>query len=417
MFIYAFDFAGDSFEGMLKIGESSIDIERRVNQQIGFFPKGSSKIVLRVECALRDHQVHDELKRRGFENIGREWFRCTTKDILDAIMYLSGVTVEQCGESDVDFIIKNNQNFLKMQKYCEQEDIGAFIDLYKEFQKLELTKMEDFKKCKIFLNEIIDIVGPQGIQAICTQDVVQEIKAYNELFKNAEILREVIKGREKYKFHQLKSILNNLHDLRHSFGSVEKIIENLEFIREYVNDIGKDNLAFYTQIWQAHKIIDKEAESQKMTVLEYIESIRDVLRESNIPYSALCDYQSSDKLKIKVDEYKELERNKEEYEEKLQSILETIELIGINKISEIDNIYKKVQRIHKEYKYSTTQVADAGERTLTFGKYKGMLLKDVLKKDKQYIDWLYNTSMTTVDLIGSLKYLEYKETNKDPYKV
>jgi hypothetical protein len=93
--IYAYSDANPEYEGMLKVGYTVQDVKKRVAQQ---YPtkrpdgKVPYKIVL-IETAIRndgstfmDHDVHRILKKKGFKNVGGEWFKCIRNDVEAAII-------------------------------------------------------------------------------------------------------------------------------------------------------------------------------------------------------------------------------------------------------------------------------------------------------------------------------------------
>lgn len=91
--IYAY--SDPAYPGCLKVGYTSVDVDKRVAQQYPTKrPDGSVpyKIVLRESAmfedgsAFDDHAVHAALKRRGIPNVGGEWFRCSVNDVRAAII-------------------------------------------------------------------------------------------------------------------------------------------------------------------------------------------------------------------------------------------------------------------------------------------------------------------------------------------
>lgn len=93
--IYAYSDRNPQYKGLLKVGYTEKDVERRVAQQYptkrpdGVLPY---KIVL-AESAMRndgtcftDHEVHRILKKRKNISVGGEWFRCTAEDVKSAIV-------------------------------------------------------------------------------------------------------------------------------------------------------------------------------------------------------------------------------------------------------------------------------------------------------------------------------------------
>ncbi len=94
--IYAYEDSHQDYEGLLKIGYTTIDVEKRVAQQYPTKrPDGQVpyKIVF-AESAMysdggsfTDHDIHRSLSSKGFHSRGGEWFECTVEDLKAA--YLS----------------------------------------------------------------------------------------------------------------------------------------------------------------------------------------------------------------------------------------------------------------------------------------------------------------------------------------
>ncbi len=94
--IYAYEDSNPQYTGLLKIGYTTISVEKRVDQQYPTKRPGPPpyKIVLN-ESAMRDdgtsfmdHDVHKYLLNKGFYNPDGEWFRCTVDDVRVAIIAL-----------------------------------------------------------------------------------------------------------------------------------------------------------------------------------------------------------------------------------------------------------------------------------------------------------------------------------------
>ena len=92
--IYAYEDTNPQYKGMLKVGYTSIDIDKRVAEQYPTKrPDGSVpyKIVVRENAmyddgtGFKDHDVHKVLERKGFIRVGGEWFKCKKEDVLAAI--------------------------------------------------------------------------------------------------------------------------------------------------------------------------------------------------------------------------------------------------------------------------------------------------------------------------------------------
>lgn len=93
--IYAYEDTNPQYRGLLKVGYTTVDVDRRVAQQYPTKrPDGSVpyRIVLRESAmypdgsCFNDHDVHRVLERKGVQRVGGEWFRCTVQEVLAAIV-------------------------------------------------------------------------------------------------------------------------------------------------------------------------------------------------------------------------------------------------------------------------------------------------------------------------------------------
>lgn len=91
--IYAYEDTNPQYRGLLKVGFTAIDVEKRVAQQ---YPtkrpdgKVPYKIVF-AESAMyadggsfTDHDIHRMLRKKRIQGAGGEWFRCTVADVRAA---------------------------------------------------------------------------------------------------------------------------------------------------------------------------------------------------------------------------------------------------------------------------------------------------------------------------------------------
>jgi hypothetical protein len=92
--IYAYKDTNPQYEGLLKIGFTNVNAQRRVAQQYPTVRPGKLpyEIVLE-ESAMRndgsvfiDHDVHRYLRRSGIKNLKGEWFKCSVKDVRAAVI-------------------------------------------------------------------------------------------------------------------------------------------------------------------------------------------------------------------------------------------------------------------------------------------------------------------------------------------
>lgn len=103
--IYAYEENNPLYRGMLKIGYTKHDVERRVAQQYPTVrPGGKPYRIVFAESAMRndgsaftDHNIHRYLQSRGIKRIDGEWFKCTVSDVRAAWLAVKNRTenVEQ----------------------------------------------------------------------------------------------------------------------------------------------------------------------------------------------------------------------------------------------------------------------------------------------------------------------------------
>ncbi|MEN3145281.1 DEAD/DEAH box helicase family protein [Ochrobactrum sp. WV_118_8] len=92
--IYAYSIADAAHEGLLKIGQTTRDVKRRVSEQLKTAAIKNYEIVL-DEIGMRDdgsvitdHAVRDALRRKGFANPILEWVKCTVEDVKTVLTEL-----------------------------------------------------------------------------------------------------------------------------------------------------------------------------------------------------------------------------------------------------------------------------------------------------------------------------------------
>ena len=91
--IYAYEDKNPDHKGLLKVGFTTIGVEKRVAQQFPVIQPGEGKPykIVFAESAMRqdgssfmDHEVHKRLAAHGLECVGGEWYRCTADDVRNA---------------------------------------------------------------------------------------------------------------------------------------------------------------------------------------------------------------------------------------------------------------------------------------------------------------------------------------------
>ena len=92
--IYAYTIADAAHQGLLKVGQTTRDVKRRVAEQLKTAAIRNYRIEV-DEPAERDdgsfftdHEVRAALVKRGFENPMLEWVRCTVADVRTVLAEL-----------------------------------------------------------------------------------------------------------------------------------------------------------------------------------------------------------------------------------------------------------------------------------------------------------------------------------------
>ena len=164
--IYAYEDKNPNHKGLLKVGYTAIDVEKRAAQQFPVIQPGEGKPykIVFAESAMRedgtsfmDHEVHKRLEHNGFENMGGEWYRCDVaavrnawlevrdrKDYENRRIYSFGMRPEQKDAVDRTYLY-----------YRDSENAGAAAPKFlwnakmrfgKTFATYELAKKMDMKR-------------------------------------------------------------------------------------------------------------------------------------------------------------------------------------------------------------------------------------------------------------------------------
>src|SRR4051794_12424431 len=92
--IYAYSIADTAHMGLLKVGQTTRDVKKRIAEQLKTAVIKNYKIELdepaeREDGAtFTDRQVRAALIKKGFENSELEWMRCTVNDIKTVLTEL-----------------------------------------------------------------------------------------------------------------------------------------------------------------------------------------------------------------------------------------------------------------------------------------------------------------------------------------
>jgi len=123
--IYAYEDLNPDYKGLLKVGYTEVDVDKRVAQQ---YPtkrpdgKPPYRIVFR-ESAMKtdgscftDHEVHAMLKKLGYQHKGGEWFQCTPDAVRMAVLAV---------KNDFQNLSHRTQNFAMRPEQWEAVDKTA----------------------------------------------------------------------------------------------------------------------------------------------------------------------------------------------------------------------------------------------------------------------------------------------------
>jgi hypothetical protein len=91
--IYAYAIADGAHDGMLKVGQTTRDVKKRVDQQVKTAAVTATILLDQVAerddgSTFTDHDVRKRLIQKGFDNPTGEWIRCTLPDVHTAITEL-----------------------------------------------------------------------------------------------------------------------------------------------------------------------------------------------------------------------------------------------------------------------------------------------------------------------------------------
>ena len=161
--IYAYQDTNPQYAGLLKVGYTSVDVEKRVAEQYPTKrPDGSVPYrIVFAESAMypdgtsfSDHDVHRMLTAKGIQCVGGEWFRCDVQDVKAAVIAVRNRTVNIENRTR-DFSIRPEQQAAvdKTIAYFDSLKTGEFprflwnakMRFGKTFATYQLAKKKGFK--------------------------------------------------------------------------------------------------------------------------------------------------------------------------------------------------------------------------------------------------------------------------------
>jgi hypothetical protein len=139
--IYAYEDTNLQYNGLLKIGYTTIGVKERVAQQYPTLRPGKPPYTIHLEeSAVRndgsvfiDKDVHRYLRKMGFRNPEGEWFECDVSDVKSAIIALK--------EGKTNY--ENRSLSFKMRPE-QEEAVEKTADYFKSFKKERSDKTPHF---------------------------------------------------------------------------------------------------------------------------------------------------------------------------------------------------------------------------------------------------------------------------------
>ena len=114
--IYAYSIADDSHAGLLKVGQTTRNVKKRVGEQLQTAAIKNFRIEVDTPAErldgeiFTDHEVRAELVKKGFTNPEGEWMCCTVRDVETVVNEL---------RTGKKFTGKHNLNFSMRKEQCE----------------------------------------------------------------------------------------------------------------------------------------------------------------------------------------------------------------------------------------------------------------------------------------------------------
>ena len=139
--IYAYKDSNPLYDGLLKVGFTTVNAQARLKQIYNLKTPGKLpyRIVLEessMKCdgsSFTDHDVHRVLRKKGFKNPDGEWFKCSVDDVKAAIITVkSGIYSEE--SRTADFGMRPEQ----------AEAVKKTITYFKSFAKENKNKTPHF---------------------------------------------------------------------------------------------------------------------------------------------------------------------------------------------------------------------------------------------------------------------------------
>lgn len=139
--IYAYEDTNPQYRGLLKIGFTNSNTQKRVAQQYPTLRPGARPYkILLEESAMRndgsafnDHDVHRYLRKQGISNPEGEWFRCGVKQVKAAVLAIKTGVISEYSRT-LSFDMRPEQ----------EEAVKKTISYFQSFKKENKNKTPHF---------------------------------------------------------------------------------------------------------------------------------------------------------------------------------------------------------------------------------------------------------------------------------
>lgn len=412
--IYAFTYKPE-YEGLLKVGKTIRSVNERLKSNI--LMPSEPYIELSIECGdISDSDIHEELKRMGKKRVRGEWFECTKKDVIRAILSVKGIQVQNEGacktEELIKYIDKNHQNLGNLEGVANLSEI---MNILAHCRLLGITSVDDLKNTIDLWHKIGSNQNLKVIHAISSYGIEKLLKHYETIFNKIE----KVSSFDIEKIIANKNIINSFLKIYNICGEdTLSVLDKVNVLDELLKEC---NLSptFSKVLLRNCKSICDEADRMGISEKECIERMGEIIKEVNKMKKGLSCYSLAD-LYIHIDEYEEYMANKEAIDENIDKIKKLWEQWEVKNMREFWEIAERVDKEQKSCKKNFIKaivgeendpsiIEDLEEKVFEFGKYRGKKIKQIIYEDNSYIKWLTDSYIEQIQVISILSEQVRKE--------
>lgn len=412
--IYAFTYKPE-YEGLLKIGQTIRSVNERLKSNI--LMPSEPYIELSIECGnISDSAIHEELKRMGKKRVRGEWFECTKKDVIRAILSAKGIQVQNEGdcktEELIKYIDKNHRNLESLEGVTNLSEIMCALN---HCRLLGIVSVDDLKNTIDLWYKIKNNQNLKVIHAIRSYGIEKLLKYYETIFNKIE----KVSNFDIEKVLANKSNINSFLKLYNICGEhTLSVLEKVNILEELLKECNSSPI-FSKALLRNLKVICDEADNMRISEKECIKLMEETVKEVNKMKKELDCYTLSD-LRVHIDEYEEYMASKGEIDSAIVKVKELWKQWEVKNVREFWEIAKRVDKEQKSCKMNFIKAIvgedndpsiaeDLEEKVFEFGKYRGKKIKQVIYEDGPYIRWLIDSFIEKIQIISILSEQVRKE--------